>query len=323
MKFRVAHTMLACTLIVASVPTIAHAIADQPTEPGIVVQQPPRQEGPRFVLDGVLLEPVTYQYHDGAYHVSVRELMAQIDRDAEVEEAGGMLTLAAETVIVSGEDPREDETEHDDPHTLAGELVQTEGMLDTLSLTARVGDWYVQANGRYFYVEDGIQEANGQLLLPIRTLARVLNLSVSYDGEHQVVYLSSKANTGYVVDGVDHYNEDDLYWLSRVIHAESGNQSMEGQIAVGNVVMNRVRSKLFPDTIHDVLAQKNQFSTYRSGSLQRKVPGEDSVIAAKLVLDGAEVVPTALFFNTKNLKNSYAARTRDYVCTIGNHAFYA
>lgn len=324
MKLRVAGTLLACTLMAASVPTIAYAMAaEQAPEQSLVVEQPPQQVGPRFVLDGVSLELMTYEFYNGAYHISVGELMALMDAGARVEEQEGLLTLQAQTLIVSGVDPREDETEDDDPHLPADGAVQVEGTPDTLSMTARAGEQYVEANGRYFYVEDGIRETDGRVLLPVRTLARALNLSVSYDADQDLVLLSSKPNAGYVVDSADHYNEEDLYWLSRVIHAESGNQSLEGQIAVGNVVMNRVRSKLFPNTIHEVLAQKNQFSTYRSGAIQKNTPGEDSVIAAKLVLDGAEVVPTALFFNVKSMKNSYAARTRDYVCTIGNHAFYA
>ena len=327
MKLRIAGVLLACALIIGLLPSIALAVTEEtaPAEQVEVLEQvePVEEPGIRFTLDGVELEPVTLQYHDGVYFVSVSEMMAQIDASASLEEGEGLLALNADTVVVTGVDPRDDETEDDDPPEHRVERVEdAEGVLDTLAFTARVDDWYVEANGRYLFVDGGVREQDGQILVPIRVLARALNLSVAYDHDKQVVSLYSKSNTGYIVDGSDHYVEEDLYWLSRVIHAESGNQAMEGQIAVGNVVMNRVRSKLFPDTIHGVLAQKNQFSTYKSGAIQEKTPGEDSIIAAKLVLDGAEVVPTALFFNMKHLNNSYAARNREYVCTIGNHAFY-
>lgn len=52
-----------------------------------------------------------------------------------------------------------------------------------------------------------------------------------------------------------------------MVYAESGNQSLDGKIAVANVVLNRVKSPIFPNTIEGVLAQKNQFPTYGSGSL--------------------------------------------------------
>ena len=124
-----------------------------------------------------------------------------------------------------------------------------------------------------------------------------------------------------ILPGDSYYNADTLYWLSRIIHAESGNQILEGKIAVGNVVMNRVKDPKFPNNIYDVLYQKNQFAPASSGSLKR-TPNEESVIAAKLVLDGAEIVPTALFFNRAGL-SCYASRNRTYVTTIGEHAFYA
>ena len=106
-----------------------------------------------------------------------------------------------------------------------------------------------------------------------------------------------------------------LYWLSRIIYAESGNQILEGKIAVGNVVMNRVNSPKFPDNIYDVLYQKNQFSPASSGSLKR-TPNAESVIAAKLVLEGVEIVPGALFFNRAGMA-CYASRNRAYLTTIG------
>ena len=111
-----------------------------------------------------------------------------------------------------------------------------------------------------------------------------------------------------------------MFWLSRIIYAESGNQILDGKIAVGNVVMNRVESSQFPNNIYDVLNQKNQFSP--ASSLSRRTPNSESVLAAKLVLDGAKVVPNALFFARAGL-SCYASKYRTYVTTIGAHAFYA
>ena len=95
---------------------------------------------------------------------------------------------------------------------------------------------------------------------------------------------------------------------------------LAGKIAVGNVVMNRVNHPRFPNNIYDVLFQKNQFTPAASGSIYRD-PNAESVIAAMLVLDGAQVAPDALFFNAAGAR-SYASRTRTYVTTIGDHAFY-
>ena len=93
-------------------------------------------------------------------------------------------------------------------------------------------------------------------------------------------------------------------------------------MAVGNVVLNRVANPIFPDTVEGVLAQKNQFSTYKSGVLAATEPSENSTIAAKLVMDGGVVEETkgALFFDSG--VNSWAARNKKLIATFGDHNFY-
>ena len=193
---------------------------------------------------------------------------------------------------------------------------------ETLRFTAVVGEKYVQANGRYLYVKDGVRLVHDKVAVPVRVLAEIFNLDVGYDSATENVTLDSQSGVGaYLQDAESYYNADTLYWLSRIIYAESGNQVLEGKIAVGNVVMNRVASPLFPDNIYDVLFQRNQFSPASSGSIYR-TPNEQSVVAAKLVMDGAVALKNVLFFNRAGM-NSYASRNRPYVGTIGAHAFYA
>lgn len=201
------------------------------------------------------------------------------------------------------------------------DVVPADVVTADLDLQAAVGDAYLVANGRYLYVRGGLIDLNGAVAAPVRQLAQVFNLTVDYDGENDLVLLGRQEGAEpYLASGDETYDGDTMYWLSRIINAESGNQSMEGKIAVGNVVMNRVHNPRFPDNIEDVLFQKNQFTPAISGSIYRE-PNWESVVAAKLVLDGAQVTPDALFFNAAGLR-SYASRTKTYVTTIGNHAFY-
>ena len=194
-------------------------------------------------------------------------------------------------------------------------------VVDTLTMTAAVGDQYVVANGRYLYVEDGVITLDGAVAVPVRVLAEVMKMTTEYDAQTGLVHLTSSEEVGYLEDGDTYYDSDSLYWLSRIIYCESGNQVLDGKIAVGNVVLNRVSDSRFPDTIYDVIFQKNQFSPASSGSIYRE-PNEASVIAAKLVLDGAVVLEDALFFNRAGLV-CYASKNRPYITTIGGHAFYA
>lgn len=190
----------------------------------------------------------------------------------------------------------------------------------TLTLTAEVGQFYVVANGRYLYIQDGVQIQDNRVIVPLRVLTEAFDATLNWDGATNTV--SVTRGSGALVSGDSFYNQDDLFWLSRIIYAESGNQPLKGKMAVGNVILNRVFNPAFPDTIIDVLAQKNQFTTYRGGKLANRTPNESSIIAAKLVLDGGVVQETAgaLYFDSQ--ANSWAARSKTCLTVIGGHTFY-
>ena len=116
--------------------------------------------------------------------------------------------------------------------------------------------------------------------------------------------------------------EDDLYWLSRIISAEAKGESIEGQIAVGNVVLNRMKNGEFPDTLKGVIFQKNQFSPVSNGMIYDE-PTSESVESAKKVLVGEKVVgDDVLFFYNPNVVGSSSwIWSREVVDTIGNHNF--
>ena len=190
-----------------------------------------------------------------------------------------------------------------------------------LVLKATVGQLYLTVNDRYFYVPEGVRRENGQVMVPLSALTKAFDASLKWDGATGIT--SVTRGSGAAKSGSAYYNSDDLFWLSRVIYTESGNQPLEGKMAVGNVVLNRVKHPSFANTIEGVLAQKNQFTTYWSGHIGRSTPNAESVIAAKLVLDGGvvEEVKNALYFDSTG--NSWASRNRTCVAVIGGHRFYA
>lgn len=196
-------------------------------------------------------------------------------------------------------------------------VVRAEG----LYMEIPTGTNYLIANGRYLYIPGGIRLSGSIITVPVRTLGLALGLDVSWESESNTVVLTSNGS-GPIEDGSTYYSQDSLYWLSHIIFAESGNQPLDGQIAVGNVIMNRVRSPLFPNSIYDVIHQKNQFSPVRNGTISLE-PRELSVIAAKLVLDGANTAGDSLYFiNPRVSGNSWVARNRTHITTIASHAFY-
>ncbi len=190
-----------------------------------------------------------------------------------------------------------------------------------LSMEIQPGLPYFIANGRYLYLPQGIKFSGSVILLPVRTLCAALGADVSWDAIGNRVVITA----GYapITSGEVAYQADVLYWLSHIINAESGNQPLSGKIAVGNVVLNRVANPRFPNTVYEVIHQRGQFTPVSNGSI-KLTPNEESVIAAKLCLDGANTVGNALYFlNPRTASNSWASRTRPYVATIGAHAFYA
>ncbi|RHR08905.1 copper amine oxidase [Pseudoflavonifractor sp. AF19-9AC] len=190
-----------------------------------------------------------------------------------------------------------------------------------LSLTAKVGQLYLEANGRYLYLPEGVQMVNGKVVVPLWAVTEAFGAKPGWESSTGIVTVTR--GSGAIQSGDSYYDQNDLFWLARIIYAESGNQPLEGQMAVGIVVMNRVESPIYPNTVEGVLAQKNQFSTYQSGRLANRTPNASSVIAAKLVLDGGVVseVKDALYFDSSS--NSWASRNKECVAVIGNHKFYA
>ena len=110
--------------------------------------------------------------------------------------------------------------------------------------------------------------------------------------------------------------EGDEALLAALIECEAGGESYEGKLAVGSVVMNRVASSYFPDTVVGVIYQSGQFSPVASGrfaSVLAKGAGSASLKAAKEVLGGRRTT-NALYFRTNNGLIDGTV--------IGNHVFY-
>lgn len=88
--------------------------------------------------------------------------------------------------------------------------------------------------------------------------------------------------------------------LARVVYAESNTEALEGQIAVAQVVLNRVRSESFPDTVSEVIYQERQFST--ASILGSVVPNETNYEAVDLAFE-LEVVPYDVLYFSRGAEN--------------------
>ena len=161
------------------------------------------------------------------------------------------------------------------------------------------------------YVREGVT------YVPLRATAELLGGTVEWDRYFQGAAVTSPDAA---------HNAVDFYWLSRIISAESRGEPMEGQIAVGNVVLERVESPDFPDTIPDVVFQVadgfTQFEPVENGTVYLE-PTEQSVEAARRALEGEKSLEGAMFFYAPALSEGvWINSSRTYLTTIGCHRFY-
>lgn len=316
MKLKVTGLALAL-LATASLTLSGFASTPGGSVPAAVAYVQSAQSDSPFRLDGEAMDGLAYENYNSVYYITVESFVTALDSEAVVLDENGTVTV--DSCTFAGVETVQTSSSFFVPDGAAADSANV--VEESLTLTAKENAYYAVANGRCLYVQNGVKLVDGKVALPIRVLAKVFNLTVAYDNTTKSVQMTHQEEaSAYLTDGDSYYNSDTLYWLSRIIYSESGNQSLQGKIAVGNVVMNRVASPKFPDTIYDVLFQKNQFSPAMSGSIYRE-PNAESVIAAKLVMDGAEVLENVLFFNRAGM-NTYASRNRTYVATIGAHAFY-
>jgi len=126
------------------------------------------------------------------------------------------------------------------------------------------------------------------------------------------------------------YSEEDVFLTAQLIYHEAHNQSYNGKVAVAEVVLNRVRSKLFPNTINDVICQSGQFS--HSRRIKNIQPTELELRIANSVLNGGLRVfndTGVLYFRNPQITSGFSAKidknwgSLDYVTYIGDHAFYS
>ena len=181
-------------------------------------------------------------------------------------------------------------------------------------------DPYFTANGRYFFMPDGYREIDGLFAVPIDVLAKLFTLELRWD-EQLGAYDLDTANEAPILSGDEFYNDEDLYWMSRIITYEAGNQPIEGQIGVGNVVLNRVKSDVFADTVKDVIFQPGQFNPVASKAIFLD-PFESGIISAKLVLEGYNTVGDSLYFHMGNYGEKWMSENESFVIKIGDHYFF-
>lgn len=194
---------------------------------------------------------------------------------------------------------------------------------DDILVEASSANKFIKTNNRYFYTSAaGCLYRKGYILMQADALCWAMGADMLRNDNN--IYIMSGSSP--VISGDEYYNDDDLYWLSRIIHAEAQGEIFEGKIAVGNVVINRKNSNEFPDKIYDIIfdnACGEQFTPAWNGAIYCE-PSEESIIAAKIALEGCDITSGCLYFaSSKIAYTCWAGKNRPYVTQIENHVFFA
>jgi N-acetylmuramoyl-L-alanine amidase len=195
---------------------------------------------------------------------------------------------------------------------------------DSLLLCAPEDEFVLEANGRMIWCEYGLFTENDTMYIPLSGAAKAFGFDTTYIYENNTTYLVRERSAA--VPAEEFYDEEELHWLSKIIHAEAQGEPFDGKLAVGNVILNRVESDEFPDTVYDVIFDNEhgvQFTPTVNGAIHKE-PNEDSILAAMLCLDGAVLDETMLYFLNERIASSlWIPQNRDFVMAIGEHKFYS
>ncbi len=165
---------------------------------------------------------------------------------------------------------------------------------------------FYQLNGQILNLDVPPILVEDTTYVPVRFVAEAFDFDVAWDGETRTVILTKK---GYEVpekftvkpEPKPTYSEEDLYWLSKIVTVEARGMSPEGKLAIANVIYNRVKSEVYPNTVHDVIFQVDsgyvQFPPAHMAGFMEMEASEGAKTAALEALSGNNNIEDCLFFN--------------------------
>lgn len=197
--------------------------------------------------------------------------------------------------------------------------IKTKNLLITIQKSSN----YITSNERVFYSPSETFVKDGVMYVPARILAASTGASIEWNESENRIIIQNSGGT--IEHGDAFYDDDDLLWLARIIHAESRGEPFEGQLAVGSVILNRLESPDYPDTIYDVIFDTKfgvQFTPAGSGTIYND-PDPLCVSAAKICLEGYRISSSIKYFINQKLATTTWVTTRSFAMNIGNHDFYS
>ena len=198
----------------------------------------------------------------------------------------------------------------------AAEAAQLEAEAQAKAAAEEAARLEAEAQAKAAAAEAAQLEAEAQAKAAAEEAAR-LEAEAQAKAAEEAARLAAEAQQAALAAQTAAISTEELKLLANIIYCEAGSESYIGKVAVGNVIMNRVKSASQPNTITEVVYAKGQFSPVRNGSLQRALSSDKADAAcyqaAIEALAGAQPVGGKLFFRRNNGRSGQV---------IGHHVFY-
>ncbi|WP_025028542.1 cell wall hydrolase [Caldalkalibacillus mannanilyticus] len=236
------------------------------------------------------------------YQVSITHIKEENSLDRSLLQIGQILRIP----------PKTDELEKSDKHDKHNKPEATNPLHEH-----RVFYYIVHGMDNSYYLS--LEPTENYVSIDLNTKGKLKAASTRIEEHDETIHSTSENHRQMS------YTKEDLKWLATIIEAEAEDQSYLGKLAVGSVVINRLNSKAFPNTVKEVIFQKNkrvyQFSPVGDGRFNRVKPSEDSYRAAKEAFEGEDPTNGAIFFYNPRIAKSKWITTREVAVVIGDHRF--
>ena len=191
---------------------------------------------------------------------------------------------------------------------------------------------FVFYSGQDLCIIDGVQcsyaavNYKNLLFVPVRAVSETLGFGVEWDDLYLIVRITAPGVEIPASAKDNAYTTEDIKYLGKITHIESGYQDFKVRLGVSATVLNRVKSSEFPNSIKDVIFDTKygvQFPPAHTERFNSLTPSKESVIAAKCALNGVNLVDNSLYFvDVAYTAGSWVHNNRPHCVTIVDMAFY-
>ena len=148
------------------------------------------------------------------------------------------------------------------------------------------------------------------------------NPNMLYEGQTLIIpKRQAQDSAAHTLDAADcSFSNQDMELLARLIYAEARGENFQGQVAVGAVVLNRLRDPQFPKSVHGVIYQPGAFTAIQDRQFWLQ-PDDTAWTAAEAAVSGMDPTGGALFYYNPSIARDRWIKTRPVLKVIGNHTF--